>query len=218
MTSSLYHACVRLSAPAFPHVHQRRGQHPRQPHSCLRRSRQAEKFHRVRRAEKGTYPVSQTEGMGATRYRVGKGDKCAEGFCACASPISISLVLTPFVPQPIFGCSSRSFIPFPNQDIGFGSPPSAIPFPCVEEEGEEEPYVIYSSSPNSSLSSLSEEITPVLPLNSGPSPSLGLPVAGAPQPLQRRSSSHHRRCSSASLRGHTRKQSLSSICEVPEED
>ncbi|KAF8551549.1 hypothetical protein OG21DRAFT_1486881 [Imleria badia] len=114
---------------------------------------------------------------------------------------------------PFFGRSSRSCLPFSYQDVGTASQPSAIPFPCAEEE-EEEPYIIYSSSPSSSLSSLSEEITPVLPLNSGPCPS----VAGVPQPAQRRSSSHHRRCSSASLRGHSRKQSLSSIYEVPEED
>ncbi|KAI9571926.1 hypothetical protein HD554DRAFT_2168733 [Boletus coccyginus] len=115
---------------------------------------------------------------------------------------------------PIFGRSSRLYSPF--HDAGMTCQPSIIPFPSAEEE-EEEPYIIYSSSPSSSLSSLSEEITPVLPLNGGPSPSLGLPIAGAPQP-QRRTSGHHRRCSSASLRGHTRKQSLSSICEVPEED
>jgi len=106
----------------------------------------------------------------------------------------------------ILGRSARSHFPL---DAGVTS---AIPFPCVEEEEEEERYIIYSSSPSSSLSSLSEEITPVLPLNSGPSP---LPVAAIPQ---RRTSGHHRRCSSASLRGHTRKQSLSSIYEVPEED
>ncbi|KAG8215317.1 hypothetical protein J3R82DRAFT_8908 [Butyriboletus roseoflavus] len=117
--------------------------------------------------------------------------------------------------SPIFGRSGRSFIPFPNQDTALGSQAFAIPFPRVEEEEEEEPYVIYSSSPNSSLTSLSEEITPVLPLNSGPSPSL---TAAAPQPAQRRASGHHRRCSSASLRGHARQHSLSSICEVPEED
>lgn len=115
--------------------------------------------------------------------------------------------------QPIFG---RSFPPFSSQDAGVAPQPSIIPFPCAEEE-EEEPYIIYSSSPSSSLSSLSEEVTPVLPLNSGPSPSPSLPVTGAPQ-SQRRSSGHHRRCSSASLRGHARKQSLSSIDEVPEED
>ncbi|KAG9310971.1 hypothetical protein JVU11DRAFT_8849 [Chiua virens] len=99
--------------------------------------------------------------------------------------------------------------PFSYYDTGA----SAVPFPCLEEE--EEPYIIYSSSPSSSLSSLSEEITPVLPLSSGPSPSLSLPPAGVPQATQRR---HHRRGSSASLRGHARKQSLSSIYEVPEED
>jgi len=114
--------------------------------------------------------------------------------------------------SPNYGRSSRSYSPFSYPDPAVGS---AIPFPCVEEE---EPYIIYSSSPSSSLSSLSEEITPVLPLNSGPSPSFNIPVAGVPQPAQRRTPGHHRRCSSASLRGHTRKQSLSSICEVPEED
>lgn len=113
--------------------------------------------------------------------------------------------------KSILGRSARSHFPLPYHDPGLTS---AIPFPCVEEE-EEEPYIIYSSSPSSSLSSLSEEITPVLPLISGPSPSIGLPVAAIPQ---RRASGHHRRCSSASLRGHTRKQSLSSIYEVPEED
>ncbi|KAF8125617.1 hypothetical protein EV363DRAFT_1225658 [Boletus edulis] len=118
---------------------------------------------------------------------------------------------------PIFGRSSRSCFPFSSRDAGIVSQPSIIPFPCAEEV-EEEPYVIYSSSPNSSLSSLPEEITPVLPLNSGPPPSLSLPVPPVPQPAQRRSSGHHRRHSSASLRGHARKQSLSSICEVPEED
>lgn len=120
----------------------------------------------------------------------------------------------PFPSHSLSQRSGRSFLPFPNQDATLAS---AIPFPRVEEE-EEEPYVIYSSSPNSSLTSLSEEITPVLPLNSGPSPSLSHPVAGVPQPAQKRTSGHHRRCSSASLRGHTRQQSLSSICEVPEED
>ena len=118
--------------------------------------------------------------------------------------------------QPIFGRSIRSYSPF-SQDTPIAPQASVIPFPCAEEE-EEEPYIIYSSSPSSSLSSLSEEITPVLPLNGGPSPSFSPPVTGVPQPTQRRSSGHHRRCSSSSLRGHTRKQSLSSICEVPEED
>ncbi|KAN0079928.1 hypothetical protein V8E55_009494 [Tylopilus felleus] len=114
---------------------------------------------------------------------------------------------------PIFGRSTRSYVPFSFRDAGIASQPSIIPFPYAEEE-EEEPYIIYSSSPNSSLSSLSEEITPVLPLGSSPSPIINLPIGGSPK----RSSGHHRRCSSASLRSHSRKQSLSSICEVPEED
>ncbi|KAF9238675.1 hypothetical protein BU15DRAFT_75121 [Melanogaster broomeanus] len=115
---------------------------------------------------------------------------------------------------------SRPFPLSPVQDSGLlthmSSTPQAsvVPFPQVEEE---EPYIIYSSSPTSSLSSLSEDTTPVLPLNSGiGSPSLSIGVL--PQPAQRKTTGHHRRRSSASLRGHTRRPSLSSICEVPEED
>ncbi|KIJ18293.1 hypothetical protein PAXINDRAFT_97713 [Paxillus involutus ATCC 200175] len=91
---------------------------------------------------------------------------------------------------------------------------SVIPFPQAEEE---EPYIIYSSSPTSSLSSLSEDITPVLPLDNATSSSLNT-VGGVSHPAQRSSSGHHRRRSSASLRGHASIPSLSSICEVPEED
>ncbi|KAF9221721.1 hypothetical protein BS17DRAFT_239403 [Gyrodon lividus] len=114
----------------------------------------------------------------------------------------------PFIPSPVHDSSLRAHINSTPQA-------SVIPFPQLEEE---EPYIIYSSSPSSSLSSLSEDTTPVLPLNSGSGSSLSLGVAGVPQSAQRRSSGHHRRRSSASLRGHTSMPSLSSICEVPEED
>ncbi|KIJ60907.1 hypothetical protein HYDPIDRAFT_31785 [Hydnomerulius pinastri MD-312] len=119
-----------------------------------------------------------------------------------------------------FGCS-RPFPSSPVQEVGFKaqiySTPQAsvIPFPQVEEE---EPYIIYSSSPTSSLSSLSEDTTPILPINGGSPSSINFGVGGISQPPQKRSSGHHRRCSSASLRGHTRRPSLSSIFEVPEED
>ncbi|KIK92865.1 hypothetical protein PAXRUDRAFT_550252 [Paxillus rubicundulus Ve08.2h10] len=91
---------------------------------------------------------------------------------------------------------------------------SVIPFPQAEEE---EPYIIYSSSPTSSFSSLSEDITPVLPLNNATTSSLNT-AGGVSHLAQRSSSGHHRRRSSASLRGHTSTPSLSSISEVPEED
>ncbi|KAF8841864.1 hypothetical protein BDN67DRAFT_966579 [Paxillus ammoniavirescens] len=111
---------------------------------------------------------------------------------------------------------SRPFPPTPVQEPYLKShvkstpQASVIPFPQAEEE---EPYIIYSSSPTSSLSSLSEDINPVLPLSS----SLNA-VGGVSQPAQRSSSGHHRRRSSASLRGHASIPSLSSIYEVPEED
>ena len=157
-----------------------------------------------------------SRGSGCDASPSGSGRRMRKTILCVCHFIVWSRLLTFLVPQPIFSRPSRSFSPFSYQDACIGSQASAVPFPCVEEE--EEPYIIYSSSPNSSLSSLSEEITPVLPLHSGPSPSLSLPVPGVPQPTQRRTPGHHRRASSASLRGHTRKQSLSSICEVPEED
>ncbi|EIW76661.1 hypothetical protein CONPUDRAFT_168482 [Coniophora puteana RWD-64-598 SS2] len=75
---------------------------------------------------------------------------------------------------------------------------------------DEEPYVIYSSSsPSSSVSSLSEDLSPIYSTGGNVSPRL----AASPPPGR-----HHRKRSSASLRGPHRRPSLSSICEEPEED
>ncbi|KAI6147850.1 hypothetical protein BKA82DRAFT_4145316 [Pisolithus tinctorius] len=100
--------------------------------------------------------------------------------------------------------------PKPVQDTGYAhsaSYASPVSFPVEEEE----PYIIYSSSPSPSPSPL----LPGDPKSTGAaspvSPSMG-------NVFPRHASAHHRRRSSASTRAPRRSPSLSSIFEVPEED
>ncbi|KAG1732633.1 uncharacterized protein EDB91DRAFT_1151162 [Suillus paluster] len=97
---------------------------------------------------------------------------------------------------------------------------SASSLSLFSSEEEEEPYVIYSSSPSSSMSSLSDD----LPTSSAAStstshPSISIhPLSSSMPPVVPSKRTHHRRRSSASLVTPRRRLSLSSICEVPEED
>lgn len=80
-------------------------------------------------------------------------------------------------------------------------------------EQEEEPYIIYSSSPTPAFSphpsdDLKHAISSPEPFRVAPHTTL----------LSKRVSTHHRRRSSASIRTPRRSPSLSSIFEVPEED
>ncbi|KAJ8583910.1 hypothetical protein M405DRAFT_827727 [Rhizopogon salebrosus TDB-379] len=95
------------------------------------------------------------------------------------------------------------------------TPRSPLPLPSREEE--EEPYIIYSSSPSSSMSSLSDD----LPASSTPAPHPSIsihPLSSTIPPSPPSKRTHHRRRSSASLTAPRRQPSLSSIYEVPEED
>ncbi|KAI5990426.1 hypothetical protein EDD15DRAFT_2198020 [Pisolithus albus] len=101
--------------------------------------------------------------------------------------------------------------PKPVQDTGYAhsaSYASPVSFPVEEEE---EPYIIYSSSPSPLPS----------PLFSGDLKSTGPTLPVSPprgNVLPRHPVAHHRRRSSASTRTPRRSPSLSSISEVPEED
>ncbi|KAI6118151.1 hypothetical protein F5141DRAFT_1212045 [Pisolithus sp. B1] len=101
--------------------------------------------------------------------------------------------------------------PKPVQDTGYAhstSYASPVSFPVEEEE----PYIIYSSSPSPSPS-------PLLPSADPKSTGAALPVSPSMgNVLPRHASAHHRRRSSASTRTPHRSPSLSSIFEVPEED
>ncbi|KAH7919554.1 hypothetical protein BV22DRAFT_1108020 [Leucogyrophana mollusca] len=113
-----------------------------------------------------------------------------------------------------FGYAGRHASPVPDTgDVSrFTGSSSSLSLPLNEEQ-DDQPYVIYSSSPSSSLSSLSDDV-PVPVLYS--TPSFNNSSHAIPPPALSRS--HHRRRSSASLRGTPRRLSLSSIYETPEED
>lgn len=100
--------------------------------------------------------------------------------------------------------------PKPVQDTGYAhntSYASPVSFPVEEEE----PYIIYSSSP----SPLPSPLLSGDPKSTGPA----LPVSPSMRNiLPRHPAAHHRRRSSASIRTPRRSPSLSSISEVPEED
>ncbi|KAG6334788.1 hypothetical protein ID866_4306 [Astraeus odoratus] len=101
--------------------------------------------------------------------------------------------------------------PVPDTNYAYSTPYSPpVPFPQVEQE--EEPYIIYCSSPSSSLSSFPADDSKHTNIGLPSSPSLGGGV------VPKRAPGHHRRRSSASTRTPRRSPSLSSIFEVPEED
>lgn len=111
-----------------------------------------------------------------------------------------------------FGCSGSLAASSAMPDNSNRSTASASSLSLSSSEEEEEPYVIYSSSPSSSMSSLSDDLSISSVSTSHPSNNNIHPL---PPPSKR---SHRRRRSSASHMTPRRRLSLSSICEVPEED
>jgi hypothetical protein len=113
-----------------------------------------------------------------------------------------------------FGCSGSlaASSPMPQNSDVTRLTTSASSLSLSSGEEEEEPYVIYSSSPSSSMSSLSDDLSVS---TSHPSNNIHSLSSSISLPSKR---SHHRRRSSASLMTPRRRLSLSSIYEVPEED
>lgn len=111
--------------------------------------------------------------------------------------------------QSDFSSFGRSWpaSPQPVQDASYAY---GIPYSAQPRAEQEEPYIIYSSSPSPSFSAPhSDDPKSVGKLPLSPSSSSVLPKLA---------SLHHRRRSSASTRTPRRSPSLSSIFEVPEED
>ncbi|KAG2757728.1 hypothetical protein P692DRAFT_20852163 [Suillus brevipes Sb2] len=116
-----------------------------------------------------------------------------------------------------FGCSGSLAASSPMSDNSSvtRSTASASSLSLSSSEEEEEPYVIYSSSPSSSMSSLSDDLSISSVSTSHPLNNIHPLSSSIPPPSKR---SHRRRRSSASHMTPHRRLSLSSICEVPEED
>lgn len=115
-----------------------------------------------------------------------------------------------------FGCSGSlaASSPMPDNPDVTRLTVSASSLSLSSSEEEEEPYVIYSSSPSSSMSSLSDDLSISSISTSHPSNKSHSLSSSIPLPSKR----SHRRKSSASLMTPRRRPSLSSIYEVPEED
>jgi len=111
------------------------------------------------------------------------------------------------IQQSSFG---RSWPPSP-QPVQDASYAYGIPYTAQPRAEQEEPYIIYSSSPSPSFSAPHSDDSKSVGTGLPPSPS-------STSVLPKLASLHHRRRSSASTRTPRRSPSLSSIFEVPEED
>ncbi|KAG2344650.1 hypothetical protein BDR05DRAFT_961566 [Suillus weaverae] len=116
-----------------------------------------------------------------------------------------------------FGCSGSLAAASPMPENGdvtrLAASASSLSLSLSEEE--EEPYVIYSSSPSSSMSSLSDDLSISSVSTSHPSNNIHPLSSSISLPSKR---GRRRRKSSTSLVTPRRRPSLSSIYEVPEED
>ncbi|KAG1896211.1 uncharacterized protein F5891DRAFT_603910 [Suillus fuscotomentosus] len=116
-----------------------------------------------------------------------------------------------------FGCSGRlaASSPMPENGDITRLTASASSLSLSSSEEEEEPYIIYSSSPSSSMSSLSSDLS-ISSVSTSHLSNIIHPLSSSiPHPPKR---IHCHRRSSASLMIPHRRSSLSSIHEVPEED
>lgn len=112
--------------------------------------------------------------------------------------------------QSDFSSLGRSWpaSPQPVQDASYAY---GIPYTAQPRAEQEEPYIIYSSSPSPLFSAPHSDDSKSVGTGLPPSPS-------STSVLPKLASLHHRRRSSASTRTPRRSPSLSSIFEVPEED